>query len=255
MFDTDLNVFYSGGSGGFYFLHCLLMQQQHFCSFPVSVKNKRHPALRLGQESYADIADPNWPSYDQYLRQGNQGKLELIQAETQWAMNPEVVPGWFDQAFDSVHQQHWQINTDQWKSTEIWPDNSRTLASACVDRPYRIFFTCNYIEQWLQWPGKKIVLYTDIRTQTRLSMYKKAWKYINPGQQYSKTKQSLQAAEIYNNDLVGHNVRAALNQADDCVRLQDFVQSMLAGNKQQQAFTDFWLKHHPADLLRKCALG
>ena len=256
MFDSDLNVFYAGGSGGFYFLHCLLMRQQHFCQFPTDLTYDYHSDLRLAASSYNNIKDPSWPDYDHYLKHGSESNAELRIAELQWAANPEVVPGWFDRVYQSVHQHNWSINPEHWKATEIWPNNLGTLNSKCVDRLYRIFFTCNDIESWQQWPGKKVVLYTDIRTQTRLAMYKKAWKYINPTKTFFKTKTSLKSAEYYNGDLVGDKVKIALEQADCTVRLQDFVKSMLSAesNQQQKDFTKHWLSQHPIKLLRKCNL-
>jgi len=256
MFDSDLNVFYSGGSGGFYFLHCLLMNKQHFCRFPTKIKYDYHPALRLPESSYNSIKDSSWPNYSYYLRHGSLDNIELQNAEMQWAINPEVVPGWFDRVFESVHQHNWNINPSRWKSTEIWPSNSDTLNSTCDLRPHKVFFTCNDIESWLQWPGKKVVLYTDIRTQTRLAMYKKAWKYTNPEKKYLKTKISLSSAKNYLGELVWDKALPALQQADYTVRLQDFVKSMLdsKSTQTQKDFTNFWLSQHPTDLLRRCNL-
>lgn len=256
MFESDLNVFYAGGSGGFYFLHCLLMQKQHFCQFPTNLTYEHHPDLRLAETNYNNIKDPSWPDYNYYLEHGSGINTELRFAETQWAINPEVIPGWFDRVYKTVYDHNWNINTDYWKSTEIWPNNAGTLNSNCVDRPYRIFFTCNDVDSWQNWPGKKLVLYTDVRTQTRLAIYKKAWKYTNAGRIYSKTKASLLSAEYYNGDLVWDKVKIALKHADCAVRLQDFVKSMLdVGTTQQQKdFTKFWLSQHPVELLRKCKL-
>lgn len=256
MFDSDLNVFYAGGSGGFYFLHCLLMRKQHFCQFPTNLTYEHHPNLRLTETSYNNIKDPSWPNYNYYLEHGSGINTELRFAETQWAVNPEVIPGWFDRVCKTVYDHNWNINPDHWKSTEIWPVNTGTLNSNCVDRPYRIFFTCNDIDSWQKWPGKKVVLYTDIRTQTRLAMYKKAWKYISSARTFSKTKNSLLLAKPHGADLVGDKVKIALDQTDCAVRLQDFVKSML-GNKstqQQKDFTEYWLQQHPTALLRKCKL-
>lgn len=257
MFDSDLNVFYGGGSGGFYFLHCLLMKQQHYCQFPTNLTYEHHPDLRLAESDYNNIKDPSWPDYSYYLIHGAASNTELYSAELQWAINPEVIPGWFDRVYKAVHDHNWNINTDRWKSTEVWPNNKGTLHSKCVDRPYKIFFTCNDVDYWQRWPGKKVVLYTDIRTQTRLAMYKKAWKYTNPGKKFLKTKNNLLSAEYYNGDLVGEKVKIALDQADCAVRLQDFVKSMLnvESTQQQKDFTKFWLSQHSANLLHRCKLG
>lgn len=258
MFDSDLNIFYAGGSGGFYFLHCLLLNKQHFCWFPEQSKIMPHPALRLRKEDYSNIKDSNWLEYNDYLVQGNQGNPELISAEMQWAFNPEVAPGWFDQQFAAVHSKNWHINTQSWKSTEIWPNNEKTLSSCCADRKYKIFFTCNDLEQWAMLPGKKIVLFTDVATQIRLSMYKKAWIYRDAGQKiFDKTKNTLRKSEKYKQCAVSRLAFVALQQAEDSIKLQDFVELMQSdsANEQQRQFTQLWLSHHTEDLLRRCQLG
>lgn len=257
MFDSDLNIFYCGGSGGFYFLHCLLLNKQHFCFFPRQIDILPHPALRLNQQDYDNIRDPSWPGYDKYLTLGNAGNPELISAELQWAHNPEIVPGWFDQQFDTVHFQNWNIDTQSWKSTEIWPENERTLTSFCPYRNYKIFYTCNDIDQWLTLPGKKIVLYTDIRTQLRLAMHKKAWVYVRNQTMSTSTKNKIRNSKIYKQCLVDTTVHDALLQADESVKLQEFVKLMLSNtaNQQQQNFTQKWLNYHTPDLRRRSQLG
>jgi hypothetical protein len=232
------------------------MKQQHFCQFPTDLEYEYHPDLRLTETSYNNIKDPSWPNYSYYFVHGSKNNEELRTEEMRWASNPEVVPGWFDRVYKSVHSHNWKINREHWKSTEIWPNNQGTLNSNCKDRSYKIFFTCNDLESWLQWPGKKIVLYTDVRTQTRLAMYKKAWKYINPEKKFSKTKNVLLSAKNYNGDLVVDKVKIALDQADSAVRLQDFVKSMLGteSTQEQKDFTKCWLSQHPVDLLHKCNL-
>lgn len=85
-----------------------------------------------------------------------------------------------DLALDQLIQQHWSIVApNQWKSTEIWPDNQLTFASEVnVDK---LYFQCNPHELGLapkNFPCKKLVLYTDYRSQQLLAYYKKAhWYY------------------------------------------------------------------------------
>lgn len=86
-----------------------------------------------------------------------------------------------DLLLDQLIQEHWDIpSPDQWKSTEIWPDNQLTLDSQVhVDK---IYFQCNpygndrksILEEI---PHKKIVIYTDYHSQDLLAYYKKAYWY------------------------------------------------------------------------------
>lgn len=256
MFDSDLNIFYSGGSGGFYLLHCLLLKKQHFCWFPYHCEHGHHAQLRLAQTDYNNIKGPSWPTYKNYVLQGCQSNAELKAAEIQWAHNAEVIPNWADQQFELVHKHQWNINTAQWKSSEVWPVNANTLTSASVDRPYRIFFVCNDTAQWLTLPGKKIVLYTDVKTQIRLSMYKKAWRFANAENTVSTAKTIIRCAKDYKGCLVSENTFRALEQADHAILLQDFVGDMLSksSSSRQHQFTQQWLDSHPIGLLRKCRL-
>lgn len=255
MHNTDLNIFYSGGSGGFYFLHCLLMQGTHFAWFPKLAEHTSHPDLRLLESSYNNIKDSSWPDYEWYFKNGNNGQNELIAAESQWAYNPEVVPGWFNKQFDLVHTRQWNVNTDQWKSTEIWPVNNNTLISNCIDRDYKIFFTCGDVDQWLTFPGKKIVLFTDITTQLRMSMYKKAWLYQTTPATFSSVKKILKTSKEYKEFRVSNPTANALAHAEQSIYLQDFVKVMLNSTVEQQTFTKHWLSNHPVALLNKCNLG
>jgi len=265
MFDSDLNVFYAGGSGGFYFLHCLLLNKQHFCHFPRQIDITLHPVLRLEKTDYDNIkTNTQWPSYEEYLILGNAGNPELISAEQQWAFNYEMVPGWFDKQFDVIHSKNWNINPQAWKSTEIWPRNQDTLVRSCTDRKYKIFYTCagviDDVEEWLKWPGKKIVLYTDIRTQLRLAMSKKAWYYYKAKNNQDKIniiKKEIRQSKVYKQCDVGLTAFEALQHADESVKLQDFIKLMSsdAANKQQQQFTHQWLNYHSHDLRRRSQLG
>lgn len=264
MFDSDLNVFYPGGSGGYYFLHSLLLMNQHYCLFGfnnegvvLTATNDPHPDLRITESTYNNIKDPSWPDYNQYLLNGNCGNAELIDAECKWAFNPEVSPTWYDKELDLVRSYQWNIDPLQWKNTEVPPSNKRTISAACVSRKYRIFYSCNVISHWIGWPGKKILLFTDLETQIRMSMYKRAWLYNNTtSHPISITKGLLKNAKTYNGHRVSADMYRALQYADQVVYLQDYVKSMLnSEDESQKKFTQFWLGLHPADLLRRCNLG
>jgi hypothetical protein len=226
----------------------------HYSWFQKLASHGPHPDLRLSKTSYENIRSSQWPEYDWYFKNGNNNNDELIAAEIQWAQNPEVVPGWFDQQFELIHSHQWNIDPNWWKSTEVWPDNENTLMSKCVDRPYRIFFTCADVNQWLSLPGKKIVLFTDVETQLRLAMYKKAWVYPVT---FSGIKKALRVSKKHKNFNVSRLTSDALVYAEESVYLQDFVKEMLSGaaTGQQQRFTKQWLSSHPASLLNRCNLG
>lgn len=78
-----------------------------------------------------------------------------------------------DQNFENIFKKQWNIlNTEKWKSHEIWPDNYATIESSLLNK---VYFSCNDIDKLTTYPGKLIVLYTDIETQWFLARTKRAF--------------------------------------------------------------------------------
>jgi len=61
---------------------------------------------------------------------------------------------------------------NKWKSNELFPDNNKTLK--LKNNTKRIFYTVNEFDEWMDLPGKKILVYTDIHSQIRLNYYKRS---------------------------------------------------------------------------------
>jgi hypothetical protein len=106
-----------------------------------------------------------------------------------------------DLSLDQIIQEQWNIKSpNQWKRTEIWPNNQITLDSQInVDK---IYFRCNPfandIEDILgELPYKKIVIYTDYHSQDLLAHYKKANWYSHSGTKYTKFKKFLKGWQKY----------------------------------------------------------
>lgn len=82
-----------------------------------------------------------------------------------------------EQDFEKIYQKQWNIGK-KWKDSETSPDNNKTFAS---DMNNKVYFFCNpTIKQITQYPSTKILVYTDIDTQLRLSKYKNAYLYTRP---------------------------------------------------------------------------
>ena len=77
---------------------------------------------------------------------------------------------------DQIIQEHWNIaSPDQWKKSEIWPNNQLTASSQA--KSDKIYFHCNpydYKNYSTEFAGKKIVIYTDLHSQRLLAHYKRA---------------------------------------------------------------------------------
>jgi hypothetical protein len=273
MLDQDLNIFYFGGSGGFYFLHYLLLYNKHYVCFNTDSVIRQNflktsaylNRLRLRDVDYANCRDPSWPDYEFYYKNFDQLELllqqELSELHDQHATNLEYLPGWFDYQLSRVIKHQWEINPGAWKSTETWPINDSTLVKCPVDREYKLYYTCNDIDQWLKYPGKKIVLYTDIRSQLRLAFYKKSWKFqIDHCMYKSKTRSILKSAIDFRNDWCYEELSRAIALSDQQIKLQEFVQNpkLITGAESTGAQINLhnqWLRNHPVDLLQRCQIS
>lgn len=269
--NQDLSIFYSGGSGGFVFLHWILLFDQHHCSLPADpmvskkYREKYHHRQRLDESNYLDIKDDSWPDYADY--QKNFDSLdELIQTETarQYLLHADdrnLIKEWYDENLQAVIKNQWNIN-GPWKSTEHRPDNNATLKTTCVHRPYKVYFFCNDHSSWKSAPGKKILLYTDIRSQLRLAHFKQAWVFFDkPSHQWHGImRKSLQQSIFYRGTQINNNLQQAFEIADDYITLQQFLlcPSIFFNrehNANQKKLTKNWAQLHPQKLLHKIGLS
>jgi len=77
------------------------------------------------------------------------------------------------QDLDTIQKTHWNINAvENWKSTEIWPNNDATTTSLLEKK---IRFYCNPTKNELNnQSGYKFLIYTDFNTQYKLAKLKNA---------------------------------------------------------------------------------
>jgi hypothetical protein len=273
MLDDDLNIFYSGGSGGFYFLHWILLYKKHYASFSSTnelkdkfisqLTNEHKSQLRLSRESYQNIKDPLWPQYKNYYNNFDQFSLpikqELQKYHDQWA-EPTAVDGWFDYQLDSILHNQWNL-LDSWKATEHWPNNQNTLLAPRMHRKYKIYFFCNDVDQWKTYPGKRIVLYTDIFSQLRLSTFKRANWFTHPQINTEQQIKEILKNNItkINNEYIHTDLVSAFDSANQIIKLQDLIADPnavlgIAPTDNHVKFQNHWKSLHPTQLLEKCKL-
>lgn len=269
--NQDLGIFYCGGSGGFVFLHWILLFDRHYCSLPADpsvskkYREKYHHQQLLDESNYLDIKDGSWPGYADY--QKNFEILdEHIQTETArqyllYADYRNLIEEWYDENLQAIIKNQWNIN-ESWKSTEHWPDNNATLKTTCVHRPYKVYFFCNDHIGWKSFPGKKILLYIDIRSQLRLAHFKQAWVFFNkPSHQWYRIMRDVLQQSIFYNDIhIDITVHRAREIADNCISLQQFL--LCPGiffnrehNANQKKLIRNWAQLHPQKLLHKIGLS
>ncbi len=271
--NDDLAIFYSGGSGGHYLLHWILLYKKHYTNFSTTeLKDKfisqltieQKSQLRLSMDSYQNIKDSKWPNYEYYLNNFDQFqtsiKLELHHHHSTWGERTNL-PHWFDYQFDHILQNQWNTS-NHWKSTEHWPDNPTTLSTLCPGRKYKIYFFCNDVDQWKKYPGKKVVLYTDIFSQIRMSLFKRANWFLKSSQ--TNTKQIIRNilknnSTNVNNEYIYNKVVPAIEFADQVIKLQDLINNptdVIDGlmTDTHINFRNHWKSLHPTQLLEKCKL-
>jgi len=80
--------------------------------------------------------------------------------------------------FDIIKNKQWSINLNtspdlKWKSSEIWPDNDKSLTAASARA--KVYFHCSRFQEPVK--GKSVLIYTDIESQLKLCKLKKAAWY------------------------------------------------------------------------------
>lgn len=276
LLNHDLNIFYTGASGGFYLLHYLLLFRQHWCAleYPGALQyiaQHGSPAqkhqLRLSSSAYADCAGASWPAYAEYNQLypdiPEPARSELETLHNAWATNVDYIDQGFDTKLQLMLNQQWNIQSaGAWKQNEVWPCNSTTLAEP-APRPHKIFFTCitpNTSDQFLDFPGKKILIYTDLRSQLLLARAKNAGWFAN-GKQLTTTqiKKFMRLAFTANDHKIYHRLQPYFGVADSVIYLQDLIadpETVLGvpATPQHREFTQHWKRCHPVELQHKTGL-
>lgn len=179
---------------------------------------------------------------------------------------------WFNYFKECIYPLQWEVN-DGWKKNENWPNNIKTLLMENYGKP-KIFFTCNDFSLWKKIPGKKVIIYTDIRTELRLCLFKQAnhflkYKFVDgiiTKQSVVKTMRSVLRGpiEIYNNIEYKKGTQYMLAQSDIVINLQELVKNPekvllenfgLTLNEDQRNHITNWLSLHPTKLLQKIHLA
>jgi len=215
--NTSLNLSYFGGSGGFFALWHILLGTDYKCAFDL------HP-----QELYDDIKGPDWPvRYPKTMSDLPYKVQKEIEENYDWqvlikkVLSDDKLAMSVDMSVDSiVYKSHWNISKDRtkWKSTEIWPDNYLTQLS---DHKNKLFFNCNpRRKEIIIGYDKKILLYTDYKTQDMLAKNKNAWRYF-PGLRPTGDEKTTEFA----GDTVYYKVAEIAEYTDYQIKLQDIIKT------------------------------
>jgi hypothetical protein len=209
---------YFGGSGGFFALWHILLGTDYRCSL----------GKRSWLNSYINIKGEDWPELPSVkdwpelpsVTDFPDSMVEELRLNPNWQ---EIVDNLVD-SFNPLtnnsltYQQHWNIkDRSRWKSTEIWPENDKTQKS---DYKHKLFFVCNpSVRDVLSEADKKILLYTDYKTQYLLAKNKRAWKYG-----HGHDTATIRTTK-FNGCKVHYEVAKIAEYTDYQVKLQDIVTS------------------------------
>jgi len=204
----DISLNYFGGSGGFYALWHILLGTNYRCVFDIVTSediNKKYNVLRGSDwpEKLNDASEENvdadlWPA------------VKMLKEAKIWELKPDNL---------CVYTNHWNIEKKQeWKKTEIWPDNETTASLKCD----KVFFYCNpTLEDWEANKNNfRIFLYTDIELQWLLAKNKRAWAFVNPTRDFNKMANHVK----FLNSNVYYQI-PEYKEGDLYIKLQDIVKT------------------------------
>ena len=293
----DLNILYFSGGGGFLFCHLLLLGEQHFAhidyphaydqSGPWVMQLAQDPEFcqwildqgRLPESDYQGLKQPSWPSYSDYVAQGNQWPevqqallYAVAQNNNDIADIAELNYRKFRVFFQHVMQSQWDPGRRYWKQTEYWPRNDTTRTTPVPPGVGKIYLHGHKLNDWLEspHPGTKVLLYTDVHSHLRLASYKNAWFYNDlDGRTWKPTRINGHRWVLRN--WTGHmpdgqpvfdQAATAEKHADIVIKLQDLVNHPeatlskfgMSFNHSQQKLLAHWRSQHPVELLDRLGI-
>jgi len=224
---------YFGGSGGFFALWHILLGTDYYC------------CLTNADQAYNDIKGQSWPAISELPATifdlpdivqeelSNNQEWKLIVEEIIENRNSEEWKSILEHSMENNHssprsinssfyKSQWNVSEDRskWKETEQWPNNECTQKSSFKNK---LFFHHNpTAEDMITDSNKKILLYTDIETQTMLAKNKNAWVYCGLSIEEMELKE-IKKTTKFNNHEVFYRVDEIAKYTDYQIYLQDVV--------------------------------
>jgi hypothetical protein len=279
--DQNLAIFYSGGSGGFLFFYYMLLFKQHVVGYDVEVLEKfkdQISELKILQKKdvykdcYQNIAGPDWPSYEDFKSDNffvsDSIKQEIESLKNQFVSyrNVSACNSNYDLLLDNIDkliQAQFRGTHKKWTQFNIIPNNNITQSLKSQKYKHKLYFyRSSNVDDWKAYKGKKIVFYTDFKTQLRMSIYKKAKWFDDDsiGQRdilVSDIKNVINNVELING--INKEVYDLIPLADYTVTLQQLINNPREIfqeniNDKQIDLIKKWQQLHPDLLLNKTKL-
>lgn len=289
---VDLNIFYSGGSGGFLLLHLLLLSGKYWCHLnsddmqwhtntlraivelyqqSVDVRDYINSNVKIPESDYNNVMQPDWLTYPEYLLESNKVLFFRYPDLESYTLNSishynvlrdlehNFYYRYVDNLMSTIIDHQWDPNRITWKTGEVWPSNVDTLAMPAPKNTNKIYFTCNDVNSWVDSPGEKVIIWTDMHSLIRLCWEKKANIFANTSSQRLiesklQIKRLLDSAKLYNQDKVFDSTAECLQYNPITIKLQDLC---LSTNLKplQLKLLNTWKSQHSKKLLLKSRLG
>lgn len=252
------NIGYRGGSGGFLFLHFLLLSDQCYNDI---FDNIDFPDVIAQQWNISDHqrwkASEYWPNNFKSIN--NDSSLTKIS----YFCNP-TVEEFFQkkQLLDTVIIGYNNVKDPDWPAVESLKDFVN-LPNWIYDEIYNTL-DCKNTLGYLKGQAdlKHIWLYTDFNSQNELAYYKKAYFYHKQPSR-EKIQDFEDKTEIWNGISVDKNAVHFLNHSHIQIKLQDLVNSpdslidhglIKQVNQKQHNLLKHWKSLHPPELLNKIGI-
>jgi hypothetical protein len=252
------NIGYRGGSGGFLFLHFLLLSDQYYNDI-------------FGNVDLSDVVKQQWNIANHSEWKNTEfwpNNHAIVEAKTDldkllYFCNPtaedffqkkytvDIVAKWYqdikDPAWPIITSVDDFVNLPQWISDEMY----NTLE--CKN-------TLLYLAD--KDKTKTVWLYTDFDSQNELAYYKKAYFYYDQPDK-EKIQKSTDLTETWQNLKVDKNAAYFLNHSDIQIKLQDLVNSpdslidhglITHVSQKQHDLLKHWKSLHPPELLNKIGI-
>jgi hypothetical protein len=252
------NIGYRGASGGFLFLHFLLLSEQYYTDIFTNVDFSDVVAQQWNVSDHTNWKTTEfWP--DNFKSINDDSGLDRIA----YFCNPSTQEFFQKkQSMDIVSLGYNDVKDSAWPAL--------TSVADLVDLPKWIYdelyntLDCKNTLSYLsgQATVKSVWLYTDINSQNELAYYKKAYFYYN---QPSKEKiQDLDNhTEIWSGIGVDKSAVHFLNNSDIQIKLQDLVNDpdslidcglINNVNQKQYDLLKHWKSLHPPEILQKIGI-
>jgi hypothetical protein len=161
--------------------------------------------------------------------------------------------------YDTIRFKNFNINSlNEWKNSEIIPDN--VITAQLKTKIKKIYFHNNDVDEWTKYSGKKILLYTDLKSQLRLCYAKKAGIFLNNKCSINEVKNVLNGKKNYcynnlDNEIFKDCYKIKLQDILTVSGLEKMLTELNCNLKQENIdFLNYYLRLHPKKLLEKIGI-